>query len=576
MSKKFFGVFSIFLFSILHAQDVYSELRKKYWQYEGNDPQAFNYLNLAISTAKGEKNYAELFQAYDDATHFSSDKKLLYADSAMAAARMSKDEDLLGYSILGKGTIYYGSRKFQLALDQYLTAYHYTKKAKDPFIKFENLYHIGVVKSYLGYYQEALPIFKECYNYFEPNTRAKIHPNLIKNNTKGYLNTIHQMIVCYQAVGKYKEADRLINEGFMKTPKDQFYYLEKTYFEKSEGVSHFHQKRYKDAITNFQNSLVGLKKINDFTWVSVAYFYKGQCYQNLGKVGLALENYKKVDSIFNKHQFILPEIRKNYEELINYYKKQNDPKEELYYTKQLLKADRYIANDFKYLSTRIHKDYGTKVLLEAKTSLEHSNSYVRFLLVSSAIIIFVLGYFLYQRSKCKMKIQKNYDELIQKMTSEPTAEEKNEKVSPKRDSKLDPKLIRELQKQFLEFEKTKGFLAKGITAGKMAVQFGTNTSYLSQFINETTGNNFNAYINQLRIKYATQKMLEGKWRKYSVEDIAESSGFSNRQSFSNIFYELNGIRPQDFLKKTNEKTALRIVSQFSVSSHTTEKEINYL
>lgn len=562
MHKKITILFTFFSIVLLQGQDFYSLMRKKYWEYEENDTGAFKYIDITISTAKQEKDYAELFQAYDDAIRFSDNQKLKYADSAIATAKLSKNIDLIGNSFISKGAVYYFTyRKFQPALDEYLKAYEYTKHAKDPFLKCQNLYHIGVVKSYLGYYQEALSIFKDCLGYFEPNTKADIHPNLIKNNTKGYLNTLHQMVVCYQALGNNKEAEKLIAEGFMRTPNDQFYYLEKSYFEKSKGVSEFRQKKYTDAIKNFDLSLPGLIKKNDFTWASVVYFYKGQSYQMLSKEDLALENYKKVDSIFNKHHFILPEIRKNYEELINYYKKQNASKEELYYTNQLLKVDELISNDFKHLSKRIHKDYDTKELLEAKTNLEHSNSSNKLLLSASAVLILILGYFLYQRSQSKKKIQRKYDELLQKITTELISDENIEEKTPKKDSKLDPKLIKELQKQFLEFEKTKGFLEKGITAGKLAVKFGTNTSYLSQFINETTGNNFNAYINQLRIEYATQKIYADKlWQKYSVEEIAQASGFSSRQSFSNIFYELNGIRPQDFLKKRNEEIELRIVS----------------
>jgi transcriptional regulator GlxA family with amidase domain len=47
------------------------------------------------------------------------------------------------------------------------------------------------------------------------------------------------------------------------------------------------------------------------------------------------------------------------------------------------------------------------------------------------------------------------------------------------------------------------------------------------------------------------------WRNYSVESLAESSGFGNRQSFSNTFYEQNGIRPADFIKKRKEELELQ-------------------
>lgn len=563
MTRKLSELILIFLFSIMNAQDFYSGLRDKYWDYEENDARAFPFINLAISNAKKEKKFAELYQIYDDAIRFSPNEKLKYADSAIAAAKLSNNKDLIGSSYVNKGVVFYFNyRKFQPALNEYLKAYEYTKNAKDQFLKYENLYHIGVVKSYLGYYSEALPIFQECLGYFEPNTRADIHPNLIINNQKGYFNTLHQMIVCYQALGNYKDAKKLIDEGITKTPKDKFFYLENAYFEKANGVSDFYQKKYKEAINNFDLALPDLIKKDDFTWTSVVYFHKGQSYQQLGKEDLALENYKKVDSIFNKHQFLLPELRKNYEALISYYKKQNDPKQELYYTKQLLKADELISNDFKYLSTRIHKDYDTKVLLEAKADLEHNNSYGKFLLAGSAVIILVLGYFLYYRSKAKKKIQTKYEELIEKIKQPVTPEvTKIEEQVAEKISKLDSKVIKKLKQKFVDFEKRNGYLEKGITAGKLATEFETNTTYLSQYINEFKQNNFNGYLNKLRNDYALQNIQNDKnWLKYSVEDIAEACGFASRQSFSNIFYELNGIRPQDFLKKRKKDCQLHKVS----------------
>ncbi|HCM35915.1 helix-turn-helix domain-containing protein [Chryseobacterium sp.] len=555
MKKRITGFFLFFLVAVLQAQDFYSVLRDKYWEYDENDTRAFSFINLAISTAKKEKNYAELYQAYKDAIFFSRDRKLKYADSAIVAAKLSKNEDLIGNAYISKGVIYYfNHKKFQLALDEYLKAYHYTQNTKDQFLKYQNLYHIGVVKSYLGHYQEALPIFQQCLDYFEPNTRANIHSNLIYNNQKGYLNTLHQIIICYQSLGKHKEAQKLVNEGLHKIPKDKSFYLEKSYFEKSKGISDFQQKKYENAIKNFDLALPGLMKIDDFAWISVIYFYKGQSFQKLSKDQLALENYKKVDSIFNKHQFILPELRKNYDELINYYKKYNDPKQELYYTRQLLKADKLISSDFKYLSTRIHKDYDEKALLDTKVNLEHRNSYGKYLLILSGVLILVLGFILHSRSKSKKEVQRKYERLLFKINSINITKEKEIK---ERTFKMDSKLLKKLNQNFSEFEKCNGFLEKGLTAGKLAANFETNTSYLSQYINEFKQSNFNTYINKLRIEYATEKICNDKnWVKYSVEDLAEACGFSNRQSFSNIFYEQNGIRPQDFLKTRREKNNL--------------------
>lgn len=545
-------------YSICSGQDIYSELRDKYWEFEENDPRAFTYIDLSIATAKKEKNYSELYQIYDDAVRYSPDKKLKYADSAIAAAKLSGNKDLIGSSHIIKGIIYYFNyRKFQPALDEYLKAYPYLKNAEDPFLKYENIYHIGVVKSYLGYYEEAIPLFKECLIYFEKETASDIHPNLIINNQKGYLNSLHQLIICYQALGKNKEAERLIGIGLKKMPDKPFFKLEESYFQKAKGIDEFRKKNYQKAIVNFDNALPELTKLNDFTWASVVYFYKAQSLKNLGQERPAVDNYRKVDSIFSKYHFILPEIRKNYEELIAYYRKGNDTKQELYYTNQLLKADDIISKDFKYLSKRISKEYDTQSLTDAKAKLERTNVWGKFLLAGCMIIIIILALVVIYWFRRKKAFQSKYDQLLSKINDDsrmPSHEEIIVANDPNKSFKLEKNIAQKILNNMSDFEKSKAFLEKGLTLNRLAAEFGTNTSYLSQVINEYKGTNFNTYINTLRIKYATQKIYSDKeWRKYSVEDIASQCGFSNRQSFSNIFFEQNGIRPADFIKKRKEE-----------------------
>ncbi|WP_336732655.1 helix-turn-helix domain-containing protein [Chryseobacterium sp. VD8] len=564
MNKTIFSFFIFFTVCHLSAQDYYSALRNKYWVYEENDQKAFHYLNIYIYKAKKEKNYAELFQAYDDAIRYSPNKKIEYADSAIYAAKQSANTDLIGSSYISKGAVYYFTyRKFQPALNEYLKAYEYTKNTDDEFLKHQNLYHIGVVKSYLGYYKDALQVFKKCNSYFKSKIKTNIHPNLIKNHQKGYLNSLHQMIVCYQQLGNYREAEKLTQEGLSEIPKDSFFDLEKSYFYKSEAITEFNKKSYQSSIQTFNQALPQFIKVNDYTFASVIYFYRGSAYEKLKNTDKALSDYKKVDSIFNKYQFILPELRNNYEALITHYRNKKQPKEELYYTKQLLKADSIISTDFKYLSNRIHRDYDTKSLLEAQSNLEKTNSLGKFLLMLSLVVILILIVFLTYWQKKKKEIQIKYDELLQKINANSikSKEDTNFNRTNEKNSKIETKTAQHLKSKFNEFEKNNRFLEKGITAGKLAIEFGTNATYISQFMNEYLGCNFNTYINKLRIDYATEKMYNNKlWLKYSVEDIALACGFSNRQSFSNLFYEQNGIRPADFLKKRKEEIRLQRVS----------------
>nr|WP_228457568.1 AraC family transcriptional regulator [Chryseobacterium sp. EO14] len=114
--------------------------------------------------------------------------------------------------------------------------------------------------------------------------------------------------------------------------------------------------------------------------------------------------------------------------------------------------------------------------------------------------------------------------------------------------------VEELLKKLKTFEDKKGFTQKGLTISKLAAQLGTNSNYLSQVINEYKKANFNKYLSELRINYITNLLFEDKkYLKYSIETLAKECGIASRQNFSDLFYEINGIRPTDFIKKRKEE-----------------------
>lgn len=232
------------IYTALLSQDGYSDfykMREKYENFPENDQNAFPFLQPYIDKAKKEKNYEKLVQGYKDGVYFafSSENKLKYADSMIWAANQSRSEDLRIISHIDKGVVYYYHyKKYQLALNEYLEAYKYSKNTKNEYLKYQNLYHIGVIKSYLGYYEDASELFMKCLVYYREKTRTitRLHPNEIYNNKKGYLNSLYQMIICYRHLGKYKEADEAIQTGFSEIGENPEYDLEKGYFLLSRGI----------------------------------------------------------------------------------------------------------------------------------------------------------------------------------------------------------------------------------------------------------------------------------------------------------------------------------------------------
>lgn len=565
MIKKLALVIFIVIFKLSFSQkETYSEyykIRKNYENIEEGNSKAFPFIRLYINRAKAEKNYEKLVQGYKDGIFYTTSKpeKLKYADSMIYAAKLSQNSDLIAAAYIDKGVIYYYNyKRFQPALNEYLNAYEYSKDSENEFLKYQNLYHIGVVKSYLGHYEEAAGIFKNCIQYYSSKINSKLHPNEIYNNKKGYLNSLHQLIICCRNLNQFSKADSLIQKGLTEIANNPDYNQEKGYFQLNKGISEYKKNKYQDAIFHLEQSLPAIEKCGDFAWLAVDYFYIGKSFLGLGNDPSAIKNFKKSDSIFQKNKFILPELRENYEILINHYKKEKNPNQQLYYTSQLLKADSIISKDFIYISSKIHKEYDTKTLVEEKNKLEKKNSFGTVVIIILILLAIGLIALLFIRYKKEKSIQEKYQLLEEKLRhSPPLSAEKiaaEKPVSEEKKTSLDGHIVEELLKKLQVFEEKENFTQKSLTINKLASQLGTNSKYLSQVINDCKGSNFNKYLSELRINYITRLLFEDKqYLKYNIETLAKECGIASRQNFSDLFTEINGIRPTDFIRKRKQE-----------------------
>ncbi|MDN3692540.1 helix-turn-helix domain-containing protein [Chryseobacterium tructae] len=564
MASKCIMITLLLFFSItdFHAEENrndYVWLRSQYENLKKNDSTAFRYLRIYISKAKKDSDFARLSEAYKFAVYFtpSNEGKLSYSDSTIYAALRSKQPELIGDAYLGKGIFYYFNlKKYEPALAEYLKAYEYSKNGKDEYLHQKIIYHLGVVKSYLGFYQEALELFKQCSAFFEKKSKEKSHPNTLFNFKRGYYNSIHQMVICYRNLKEYDMADVLVENALLQLADQDRFLLEKNYLLKCRGISAYHHKNYAGSIHDLNAALEEIVKSNDFSWLSVIYYYLGKNHM-VSNENKGIYYLEKVDSIFNRHTFILPEVRPAYEDLIMYYSEKGDQEKQLYYTKQLLKVDKLIGKDFTYLSSKIHREYDERLLTEGKNRLEKMSwrrmMYMLVFIVSTIffLCLFLLKYQKEQHIKLKYLLlqdrlnNKQYDMLII---------DKQDVIDNSVKTGLPEELYKELDQKLQQFEIENGFKQRGLTLGILATKMNTNTSYLSTFINENKGENFKTYINRLRISYITQLLnSERKYLLYTIEALAEESGISTRQHFSDLFYEVNGLRPTDFIRKRKQE-----------------------
>lgn len=108
----------------------------------------------------------------------------------------------------------------------------------------------------------------------------------------------------------------------------------------------------------------------------------------------------------------------------------------------------------------------------------------------------------------------------------------------------------EIAKRLNQWKELKVYLRFHVTIQDLSREIGINRTYLSNFINETYGENFNNWINELRINEAKYKILTTS--ENSLSEIARKVGFADLAHFSKIFKRKEGISPSDW-KKQNIK-----------------------
>lgn len=539
---------------------TYAQLTDLFDAYPENDKRAMVFVNMYISKAKKEQQFSNLITGYEEAVYYnrSVEKKIKYADSAVDVALKMNDPDMISMSHLKRGIVfYYNKRNYRKALQEYLTAFKNAKNTEDLYLYNKILYHLGMVKCYLGYYQEAAMHFKETAAYYEEYSSDREHPNVRSNNEHGYLNSIYRLSTCYRNLRSYQKEDSLITIGINRVKNVDEFAQEFAYFQKAKGIQSLRNGKPDEAERYLKTAERILRNKEDFAALATVDFYLGKLNFINGKRDESLVYLNRVDSILNKFNFVTPEVVNNYKYLIQYAKEKGDDRLQLYYTNKLLRADSILTSEFAVLSTKMYREYQVDILNESRDKLVTKHKY------GSAILSLILGcgmlafYFFVIRSRQKEKLlTTRYNELLERLKKDDeTASiepiEKNPNIVKSIHS---DELIEEIIKNLKIFEEKKQYLKKDLKLPDAAKLIKSHRSALSFVLNEHMNTSFTQYIKVLRIQYISKQLMDNKvYLHYSMDTLAAECGMKNRNVFSNHFLEINGIRPTDFVRKRLEE-----------------------
>ena len=158
-------------------------------------------------------------------------------------------------------------------------------------------------------------------------------------------------------------------------------------------------------------------------------------------------------------------------------------------------------------------------------------------------VVLVLLIFLFLQFR---KIRKAYSILFQK--NEEVLRKEKELIELKNRRRMDIQNKMDETRLKLEslFEKEKIYLNKDLNLNMLASELKTNTTYLSSLINSSYDCNINHLINKYRVMEACDILKSRAGELYSLEGIADMTGFKSKSVFNKVFKEKTGLTPSAF------------------------------
>lgn len=569
---KFIYLILLFLVNLIYSQKTlkndslknatYKELQEKFYDYnyDGKPEGSKLIAQYYLSKAKKENNNTQITEGY--AFMYINENKenaLKYIDSMAVVSKKLNDNIYPTRIYLLKANVYFKFNNQKEALNNYILGLKYAKQNNNKRQIALAETNIAYLNSYIGKHHEAAKILRyymDNADYLNENEIEKIRVNLID---------------AYIEINKLDSANTLINKG-LQTFKNEDSYKYNQYLALS-GCYNLKLKRYNNAITDLLQAKKYFLTSDDERNKNYTLLYLGESYKEIHENTKVVQNFVQIDSLIQKSNYIFPELREVYTFLVDYYKEKKDKDRQLYYIERFLKVDQLLDSQFHDVSRELPRRYDKPQLLLEKETITNElkkNKTIFFIFIGALLTVLFIFILLYCKSRKTEKIHrkiaqdliqavhenkiKDNNELKEVNSSDKITEQ--ESIKDKTINFVSEDLAQTILKELKTFETKELFLNKGITLSSVAKKIKTNSKYLSEVINIHKKKNFAAYINELRIDYAINRLAKDKkFRSYKIPFIAEELGYNNEQAFTLAFKKRTGITLSTYLKEI-EKTKI--------------------
>ena len=168
--------------------------------------------------------------------------------------------------------------------------------------------------------------------------------------------------------------------------------------------------------------------------------------------------------------------------------------------------------------------------------------------IGISVLIYWIAYTsIFQNSICEERGEIRNRIIRSNVTQEQENSKSQNKSSEieKSSDNINPNKFTEINTLILE---RRLYLNPKLSLKLISKQTNLSEGYLSQIINSNTDNNFNEYINNMRVENAKKLLLDDDYFKYTITAIGLESGFNTKTSFYNAFKKITGHTPNNYKK----------------------------
>ena len=404
--------------------------------------------------------------------------------------------------------------------------------------------------------RHAILLSDEIFEGIELSTRQELHDRIPSIFAENMMNSYKSFVHCYVKSRSYDKAETYIdsirlyidqNNDLINVDEHILWILD------SDTELGYWKKDFNRVLDNLER-VMEMNEYDEFPRLkSNIMLFGGLTHYELGNYNLS-RSFLEEAYILKDNQntgFFDNYDRLLYQGLTNIYTHYEQYDDKVSFLNKLLNMDSISIANYKFIEPSFITKFETPELLKSKEKtiekLQAKNRNSLYLIIVSIIVIIASSLLAWNYYRQKVVYRRRYERL---MKAENDSSNKSLGSEESAKTQLSQDVVEDILRKLEKFEKNKDYLNSSLSLMSLAKKFNTNSSYLSRVLNSSKSINFSQYLNDLRIDFAvTQIKNDAVFRKYTIEAIAQESGYNNSASFSRSFYKKTGIHPSYFINE---------------------------